>query len=452
MPHPWEEKWTVGERLGKGGQGITYAVTFKADPSIHGALKHLKNNQDRQARGRKRREVANLQTLANQGGSVPRVLDQNTESFEDPGIELFVVMDLIPGSTLRDYVEKQGPLDIDAGVGLALSLCKTVKIAHSFPILHRDLKPENIIVRNDNPGDPVIVDYGLSFNALDEDVTQTSETFRNAFLDLPETNTPGGNRRDPRSDLAALAAVFYYCLTKHAVGQLQDGSGILPHHRPGYSLRDAIKGDSRISATEALLTRAFANIANRFQGVDELIAAFSALVAMSKVIDETDPIQLSAALSERIRLGDRKTQIAAFTQSANAIWNFLNRELQKYNGKLGVFHLGQAGFAPDTELRPTDGLDFVCRCPWGFSLAAEHHQELQFARYYLVGSRDDKCTLQALDYIARQARGLNLQKESSSDVCSYVGDPTSILNLAAMSFRDWVTQSMTKLAQAIVPA
>ena len=58
--HPWDADWILGERLGKGGQGLTNLVTRTNAPSEKGALKILKNNKDAQARGRMRREVVSL--------------------------------------------------------------------------------------------------------------------------------------------------------------------------------------------------------------------------------------------------------------------------------------------------------------------------------------------------------------------------------------------------------
>lgn len=55
MAHPWDENWDVGQRLGKGGQGLTHLATRKTDPSAQGALK---NKKDAQARARMHREVA----------------------------------------------------------------------------------------------------------------------------------------------------------------------------------------------------------------------------------------------------------------------------------------------------------------------------------------------------------------------------------------------------------
>ena len=295
MPHAWETRWVLGERLGKGGQGVTHVATFRDDPTVKGALKYLKNIRDQQARGRMRREVANLQTLANAGGAVPRVLDHNTGQFEEAGTDLYVVMDLIQGPTLREHVEKNGALSVDTAIKCVLSLCETIRIAHTFPILHRDLKPDNVIVRDPNDARLIIVDYGLSFNASDDDLTQTDETFRNRFLDLPETNTPTGDRRDPRSDITAVSAILYFCLTTKIPGQLQDGSGTLPHLRTGHSLRDFVR-DERITAIEEFLTRAFApNIANRYQQIEEVQQKLSTMLDIGAPIDESDPIQIATS-------------------------------------------------------------------------------------------------------------------------------------------------------------
>jgi serine/threonine-protein kinase len=333
VAHPWESKWTVGDRLGKGGQGITHAVSHIDDPSIRGALKRLKNNRDSQARGRMRGEVANLQRLASAGGSVPRVLTDNAEAFEDLSTELYVVMDLIVGSTIRAYVEENGTIDIDTAIAIVLALCKSAAIAHSIPVLHRDLNPENIIFRREDLTDPVIIDFGLSFNADDKPMSKPNESFRSWFLALPETNTPLGDRRDHRSDLTALCALLYYCLTGHGVGQLKDESEKLPHFHDGRSLHDSIPNDARIVQVEAFLTKGLSqNIANRYQDVAEIVGCLTPIVEASKEIDESDPFQVARALSDEMRLTDRKIQIAEFTQQAIILFNFSQQtEFPKYH-------------------------------------------------------------------------------------------------------------------------
>ncbi len=312
MSHPWEEKWKLEERLGKGGQGVTHVASSLSNPAVRGALKYLRNNRDQQARARMRREVFALSSLAQGGGAVPRVLDHNIGDLNDGTTELYVVMDLIEGPTLTEYIESQGPCDVKTAILFVKSLCDIFRLAHTIPIIHRDLKPDNIIVRDQAKYDLVVVDFGLSFNSGDESITETDETFRNRFLDLPETNTPSGDRRDLRSDLTAVCAILYYCLTSNVPGQLQDEMGVLPHMRKGYSLREK-HDDTRVSYLEELFTRGFAcNISNRFQNIDEISTRLDEIIDIEKSINESDPIQLAHSLSRKLRANDRKTQLAEF--------------------------------------------------------------------------------------------------------------------------------------------
>ncbi len=103
MPNAWDATWSQGSKLGSGGQGVTYMVTSTEDPNRRGVLKHLLNNKSAQARERMRREVVNLDILAKAGGAVPRVMDHNTDDYEDLSVQLYVVMEFIPGPTLRGW-------------------------------------------------------------------------------------------------------------------------------------------------------------------------------------------------------------------------------------------------------------------------------------------------------------------------------------------------------------
>ncbi len=421
------------------------------------------------------REVANLQSLANAGGSVPRVLDHNTGRFEDPKVELYVVMDLIRGSTLTEYVESNNPMAIDTAIEFTLSLCKTIQVAHTFPILHRDLKPDNIIVRDPAEFDLVVVDYGLSFNISDEDITAPDETFRNRFLDLPETNTPSGDRRDPRSDLTALCGILYFCLSGAVPGQLQDGSGTLPHMRRGFSLREN-HDDDRVTGLEEFLNRGFAPIlANRYQTVEELSERLRDFLHSDTSVDESDPIQLAASLSLKLRAEDRTTQIAEFREQAQVLFNHISLEVNKYDNTLGRFQLsdqlaffggggfGGGGFIGEGlgvgmfdggahhEYAIPDGLDLVGFSTMAFVLQAAHHDH-QRHRSYAIASRGEQCVLLAADYTVKnqQLQDMTQVKLSWQEVVWYEGNPEPVFNLVSVNYRDWLTAQLKELAQEIL--
>lgn len=225
--NPGSNSWEVVRKLGKGGQGETSLVKSISPPEREGVLKALKNNKSEQARARMRREVSNLDTLSFQGVKVPAVIESNTDRFKESGVPLYFIMQFVDGCTLDEIVVQQRPLSLERAAAMVLDLGTTMSAAHRQCVFHRDLKPANIIVRNADAADLVIVDYGLSFNVEDDEetVTETSDRFRNEFLALGETNTPGGNKRDARIDVTALCAVLYFCLTGQVPGQLADGRG-----------------------------------------------------------------------------------------------------------------------------------------------------------------------------------------------------------------------------------
>jgi len=450
MAKIWDEKWELGDRLGKGGQGVTHSATSKDGAGTIGALKYLKNNKDQQARGRMRREVANLQSLAAIGANVPRVLDHNTDLFEGSE-QLFVVMELIAGSTLDEHIEKNGVLGIERGTEVVLSLLNTIETAHAQTILHRDLKPQNIMVRDIGTCDVVIVDYGLSFNTEDDDLTQTVESFQNKFLDLPETNTPSGNLRDPRSDLTALCGIFYYCLTGHRPGQLQDGNGALPHQRPDYSLRNFIDDDARVFQMERFFNRGFSpNIANRFQTSSDLRSAIKVAASERDAEGTNDPIKRAAILTERIRETDRATQISIHQEHAKPLLTKISQLPTKYDKKLGNFTLTGVGNFP----KPTmpDQVDLVKQADRHFNLAVNLHQ-LARQKYYIIGSRLDECVLLTTESTHGGGR-TNQHREIGNwnEVGWYRNDPAILFDLLEDDFTQWLNSSLDAIAQQIATA
>jgi len=162
----WEDKWEDIVDLGQGGQGITVKVKAKQSDAKIGVLKKLKNNKSLQARRRMYQEVANLRIVANAGGRVPRVFDDNTACFEDESVKLYFVMEFINETTLDQYVQENYPLDVDTALQFTLDVCHTIGIGHDQDIIHRDLKPKNLILTKCDGGvQATILDYGISFNA-----------------------------------------------------------------------------------------------------------------------------------------------------------------------------------------------------------------------------------------------------------------------------------------------
>jgi serine/threonine protein kinase len=397
MANPWDDNWVEVGRLGKGGQGLTYRVYRKGRSEEVGVLKKLKNNQDVEARRRMFQEVANLRVLASAEVKVPKVLagGDNTDKYEDASIQLYFVMEYIPGKSLEQEIEARGHLSIEQSIALVVDLSSAMAQAHENKVLHRDLKPANIIVRSLDEANAVIIDLGLSFNKdQHQSVTTTSEAFSNEFFHLPENESRDPElRRDPRSDVAALVGVLYYCLTGHKPLQPRDPNGLGPHRRPGRTVRESHAADHRCYAIEQILDRGFAHeIENRFRTVNEFVLRLKGIMAMST----ESAVDLGAIIDQvdtQFRQVDRPTQLQEFARHnqaiAGAIAQHLERRWQAHNQR-GPYGLGIL-IGRQVNLQLPTGIDPL-PVDWFISVSLKPHGHARVI-HYTVGADGPECVL-----------------------------------------------------------
>lgn len=122
----------------------------------------------------------------------------------------FIVMELMPGHTLKDLVESTGPLPQVEAVRKIMDVIEGLQEAHKLGVIHRDVKPSNCFL--DGDGRVKVGDFGLSKSLLnsDADLTRTG-----AFLGTPHYASPEqikGEPVDARSDVYSVAATLYYLL------------------------------------------------------------------------------------------------------------------------------------------------------------------------------------------------------------------------------------------------
>ena len=139
----------------------------------------------------------------------PNVVKLHTfGTFKDNEFEYFyIVMDLVEGRSLSDYV---GSVDEAKCVEIIISILETIDSVHGQGIIHRDLKPENIMM--DRHGTPIILDFGLAKLIDYSSITQTGERVGTFQYMSPEQVTDSKNI-DVRSDYFAVGVIFYQLLT-----------------------------------------------------------------------------------------------------------------------------------------------------------------------------------------------------------------------------------------------
>lgn len=138
--------------------------------------------------------------------SHPNIVSVYDVSHSD-GVE-YIVMELIDGITLKQYMQKVGALSPDEAVNFTTQIAKALDHAHSKGIIHRDIKPQNIMLLKD--GMIKVADFGIA--SLQNDIEESSgETVGSVHYIAPEQAR--GAAPDARSDIYSLGIVIYEMLT-----------------------------------------------------------------------------------------------------------------------------------------------------------------------------------------------------------------------------------------------
>jgi eukaryotic-like serine/threonine-protein kinase len=128
---------------------------------------------------------------------------------EDAG-RPYIVMELMEGTTLKDLVERRGPLSPEEAVAKTLDVIEGLQAAHRIEVIHRDVKPSNCFLEPD--GRVKVGDFGLAKSLVKEShLTKTG-----AFVGTPHFASPEqvrGDGIDRQTDVYSVAATLYYLLT-----------------------------------------------------------------------------------------------------------------------------------------------------------------------------------------------------------------------------------------------
>jgi eukaryotic-like serine/threonine-protein kinase len=278
MQSQWSRRWSITDhsRKFRGGQGRGQRVHDVAGRD--GFLKLLSRPGAEQSRKRFAREVTSFSTLGHAG--LPALLDENATEWRNREVELFLVLEYIEGCTLAEFVEEHREIDLAMALSTVRRVLEIVAHCHKNDVVHRDIKPNNIVMRQGDGADPVLVDFGLSFNsALEVDgVTRVGEEVGNRFLRLPEHAT---GSRSPVSDITQVVGLLYYMLTHSEPRVLEDEAGLKPHQRIAEraAVGLAASGGQLIRLLD-LFDRAFSTrIDDRFATASELADALDRVTA-----------------------------------------------------------------------------------------------------------------------------------------------------------------------------
>lgn len=131
----------------------------------------------------------------------------------------FFVMEYLEGMTLKELLLKEGALPVRRAARLILDACGGVRAAHAMGVIHRDLKPANLFACRELGGESCkVLDFGIAKLTADyEKSAVSSATLTGAMIGtlayMPPEQIRGNRDVDELSDVYALGAIFYECLT-----------------------------------------------------------------------------------------------------------------------------------------------------------------------------------------------------------------------------------------------
>ena len=197
-----DDRYEILELIGSGGMANVYkARCHRLNRLV--AIKILKSDLADNADFRRRFHDESQAVAQLSHANIVSVYDVST----NPDRE-YIVMELIDGITLKQYMERRGRMDWRESLHFITQIMRGLSHAHSRGIIHRDIKPQNIMVLRD--GSVKVADFGIACLA-NQGQTLTQEALGSVHYISPEQAR--GDRIDARSAIYSAGVVLYEMLT-----------------------------------------------------------------------------------------------------------------------------------------------------------------------------------------------------------------------------------------------
>jgi serine/threonine-protein kinase len=198
----------------------------------------------------------------------------------------YIVMDYLPGGTLKDRITSKGALPARTADAVALQIAEALQAAHEQGMIHRDIKPHNILITDS--GHVQVADFGIARAAEATTFSDLGYIFGSAKYMSPEQ--AAGGTVGLASDLYSLGVVLYEMLTGRVPFEVEVPSEVLAKHAGGPPPRPRKINPSVPEGTDTVVMRLLAtDPENRYGSADQLIED------LRRIRDGAPPISFSAA-------------------------------------------------------------------------------------------------------------------------------------------------------------
>ncbi len=258
-----DNRYEILEVIGSGGMAVVYkARCHRLNRLV--AIKVLKDDflGDEEFRDRFHGESQAVAMLSHP--NIVSVYDVSTSLSGDVD---YIVMELIEGITLKQYMEKKGVLNWKETLHFAIQIAKALEHAHSRGVVHRDIKPHNVMVLKN--GAVKVADFGIA-RMMSEGNTLTKEALGSVHYISPEQAK--GGRIDSRSDIYSLGVVMYEMMAGRPPYEGESPVAVAIQHINGGAVAPSTLNPSIPRGMEQIILRAMAHeIENRYVSATQML-------------------------------------------------------------------------------------------------------------------------------------------------------------------------------------
>ncbi len=303
--------YQIEKLLGQGGMGAVYrARDIQLQRLVAFKMMHPEIAAHEDLRKRFLQEARAIAALDH-----PNII--RIHSFHGDAKDLYLVMEYIPGGSLREYLRQlqrdKTFIEIPEAIALIKQLASALHFAHEQNMVHRDVKPDNVLLKlATSPGiggmrfNAVLTDFGLA-KLADNAIVQTAGHNPMGTLPYMPPEQIRGENMDGRTDLYALGILMYELI----VGQLPFTPRNIPEALKMHSSDDPPQpGSIREGLSpelEKIILKAIAKHPDdRFQTGNEIVAAIDAMEEQAQAEDDYDPDENLATYIDPSMLDSKK--------------------------------------------------------------------------------------------------------------------------------------------------
>ncbi|MBA2461152.1 MAG: serine/threonine protein kinase, partial [Actinobacteria bacterium] len=196
------ERYELQAVVGTGGMASVYrAYDTLLERNVALKILHEHYSEDDEYIERFRREARAAAQLSHPG--IVTVIDRGEE-----GGRQFIVFEYVDGETLKELVERTGPMPVRHVIELGLEIGRAIAFAHEQGLVHRDVKPQNVLLGTE--GRAKVTDFGIARSLEAVGRTETGTILGTSHYIAPEQAR--GERVDAQTDVYSFGVVLYELL------------------------------------------------------------------------------------------------------------------------------------------------------------------------------------------------------------------------------------------------